>query len=97
VANGKAGNIYRVLRERPLKDPEVEKFFLKIKEKFTTLPFCERWCDRFQPNSGPFLKVLHRHGLISSYPVLVETNRGMVSQAEHTVLVGNSTNEITTA
>lgn len=97
VANGKAGNIYRLLRERPLKDPEVEKFFFKIKEEFTTLPFCERWCDRLQPNSVQYLKVLHRHGLISSYPVLMETHRGMVSQAEHTVLAGNGTTEITTA
>ncbi|MCG7844458.1 MAG: type II methionyl aminopeptidase [Methanomassiliicoccales archaeon] len=97
VVNGKPGNIYRILRERPLKDPEAEKFFLKIKEEFTTLPFCERWCDRLQPNAAPYLKILHRHGLISSYPVLVEMNRGMVSQTEHTVLVGNGTNEITTA
>ncbi len=97
VVNGKSGNIYRVLRDRPLKDKEAEKFFQKVKEEFSTLPFCERWCDHFQPNSAQYLRVLHRHGLISTYPVLVEIQHGMVSQAEHTVLAGNGSTEITTA
>jgi len=97
VSNGRSGNIYRVLRDRPLKDPDAERLFGRIKEEFTTLPFCERWCDRLQPNSGPLLRVLLRHGVISTYPVLVEAKQGMVSQVEHTVLVGNGRNEITTA
>ncbi|MCG7841561.1 MAG: type II methionyl aminopeptidase [Methanomassiliicoccales archaeon] len=97
VSNGKSGNIYRVLRDRPLRDEEAKKFFDRIKEEFTTLPFCERWCDRFENNSIHLLKVLHRHGVVSTYPVLVETQNGMVSQAEHTVLVGNGRTEITTA
>ena len=97
VTNGRSGNIYRVLRERPLKDMEAERFFQRIKEEFNTLPFCERWCDRFQPDSAQYLRVLHRHGLISTYPVLIEIQRGMVSQAEHTVLAGNGRTEITTA
>jgi len=96
VANGRSGNIYRVLRDRPLKDPEAERLFQLIKQEFTTLPFCERWCDRLHPNSGPTLRTLHRHGVISTYPVLTETKQGMVSQAEHTVLVGNGRGEVTT-
>ncbi|KAF5053377.1 Methionine aminopeptidase [anaerobic digester metagenome] len=97
VSNGRSGNIYRVLRDRPLKDPEADRLFQLIKQEFTTLPFCERWCDRLQPNSGPVLRTLHRHGVISTYPVLIETKQGMVSQAEHTILVGNGHGEITTS
>ena len=97
VSNGKSGNIYRVLRDRPLRDEDAKKFFDRIKEEFTTLPFCERWCDRFENNSAHLLKVLHRHGVISTYPVLIEIQNGMVSQTEHTVLVGNGRTEITTA
>jgi len=97
VSNGRSGNIYRVLRDRPLKDQEAEKLFQLIKQEFKTLPFCERWCDRLQPNSGATLRLLHRHGVISTYPVLSETKQGMVSQAEHTILVGNGRGEITTA
>ncbi len=97
VSNGRSGNIYRVLRDRPLRDPEADKLFQLIKQEFTTLPFCERWGDRLQPNSGPVLRTLHRHGVISTYPVLIETKQGMVSQSEHTILVGNGRGEITTA
>lgn len=96
VTNGRSGNIYRVLRDRSLRDPEADKLFQLIKQEFTTLPFCERWCDRLQPNSGPILRTLHRHGVISTYPVLSEVKQGMVSQAEHTVLIGNGRNEVTT-
>ena len=78
------------------RDPEADRLFQRIKEEFTTLPFCERWCDRLQPDSGSLLRVLHRHGVISSYPVLIETHGGMVSQAEHTILAGNGHSEITT-
>ena len=96
VSNGRSGNIYRVLRDRPVKDKDAQKLFDLIKQEFTTLPFCERWCDRLQPESGPLLKTLHRHGVISTYPILVEAQHGMVSQTEHTVLAGNGRNEITT-
>lgn len=96
VTNGRSGNIYRVLRDRHLRDPEAEKLFQMIKQEFTTLPFCERWCDRLMPNSGPLLRTLLRHGVISTYPVLLEVQHGMVSQAEHTILVGNGRAEITT-
>ncbi|HQQ25537.1 MAG TPA: type II methionyl aminopeptidase, partial [Methanomassiliicoccales archaeon] len=39
VSNGRSGNIYRVLRDRPLRDPEADKLFQLIKQEFTTLPF----------------------------------------------------------
>ncbi|NLX48059.1 MAG: type II methionyl aminopeptidase [Euryarchaeota archaeon] len=97
VTNGKSGNIYRVLRDRQLKDQEADRLFQLIKQEFTTLPFCERWCDRLHPDSAPLLRNLHRHGVISTYPVLIECKQGMVSQAEHTILVGNGGGEITTA
>ncbi len=97
VSNGRSGNIYRVLRDRPLRDPEAEKLFQLIKQEFTTLPFCERWCDRLRPDSGATLRVLHRHGVISTYPILSENKQGMVSQAEHTILVTSGRGEITTA
>ena len=69
VANGRSGNIYRVLRDRPLKDPEAQKFFTRVKEEFTTLPFCERWCERLEPMAAQHLRTLLRHGVISTYPV----------------------------
>jgi methionyl aminopeptidase len=97
VKNGKPGNIFRVLRERPLKDKKAHEFFNEIRSRFNKLPFCERWCTAMDNNAPAYLKTLLRHGLISSYPILYEYKNGIVTQAEHTVLVKNSKIEILTS
>lgn len=96
VSNGKGGNIYRVLRERHIKDKKALDFFSTLREEFGTLPFCERWCVELNKKAPKHLRTLVRHGLISSYPVLEEVNRGLVSQAEHTIVLNDSRVEITT-
>lgn len=97
VRNGKPGNIFRVLRERPLKDKKALEFFNEIRSRFNKLPFCERWCTAMDNNAQTYLKNLLRHGLISSYPILYEFKKGIVTQAEHTVLIKNSKTEILTS
>jgi len=96
VNNGKKGNIYRVLRERPIKDENAMKLFRSIVDEFGTLPFCERWCQKLDPKATPLLNKLLRHGLISSYAILEERGGCYVSQAEHTILIHNGKGEITT-
>ena len=96
VNNGKPGNIYRLIRDRPIKDEKAAKMLEDIREFFGTLPFCERWCDAFSNDAAHHLKLLLRHGVISSYPILKERNGAVVSQAEHTLLVRNGKCEITT-
>jgi len=96
VLNSKPGNIYRIIRDRPLRDPAATKMFEKMKERFQSLPFCERWCDDLDQNASHQLKVLLRHGVISSYPILKETDGSRVSQTEHTLIIVNGKCEITT-
>ncbi len=96
VVNGKLGNIYRVVAERPMRDQKALELFSRIQADFGTLPFCERWCVAIDKNAPSLIRTLLRHGLISSYPVLREIKKGIVSQAEHTVVVHGSTVEITT-
>lgn len=96
VGNGKSGNIFRLMKERPLRDQRALDLFHYIKEKFGTLPFAERWCEELDPNASSLLKTLVRHGLIFSYPILHERGAGIVSQTEHTVVIHGSKCEITT-
>ncbi|OPY30990.1 MAG: Methionine aminopeptidase [Methanomassiliicoccales archaeon PtaU1.Bin124] len=96
VLNSKPGNIYRIIRDRPLRDPAAAKMFEQMKTRFNSLPFCERWCDDLDPNASHQLKVLLRHGVISSYAILKETDGSRVSQAEHTLVIVNGKCEITT-
>ena len=96
VSNGKKGNIYRVLRERPIRDDKALDLFRSIVVEFGTLPFCERWCQKLDPKASPLLNKLLRHGLVSSYAILQEKKGCFVSQAEHTVLIHKGKGEITT-
>jgi methionyl aminopeptidase len=96
VSNQQPGNIYRILRERPLRDKKALELFHMIEVSFGTLPFCERWCMDLSGDAPALLHTLLRHGLISSYPQLREVKRGIVSQAEHTVVILGAKCEVTT-
>lgn len=96
VRNSKPGNIYRVLRDREVRDKDANRLFQIIKEEFGSLPFCERWCTAIEPKAPTYLKTLVRHGILFAYPVLSEVKGGMVSQTEHTLVINNGKGEITT-
>jgi len=96
VMNGKPGNIYRVLRDRKVKDAKAAAFLETVKEEFSSLPFCERWCTALDPDAQAHLRTLVRLGALFAYPVLNEIKGGMVSQTEHSILVANGSKTITT-
>jgi methionyl aminopeptidase len=94
VKNGPPGNIVRILRERPLVDPKAQEFFEYVKGEFKTFPFCARSCD-FK-DAEKYVKLLIRHGVLSSYAQEVEAKGGMVSQHEHTFYIAGERAEVTT-
>jgi methionyl aminopeptidase len=96
VRNSKPGNIYRIFRDREVKDEKAMEHFRLIKEHFGNLPFCERWCTALDPKAPNHLKTLVRHGALFAYPVLSEIKGGMVSQTEHTVVINGQKAQITT-
>lgn len=75
---------------------DAAKLLQEIDRRFSGMPFAERWCAPFSKRTQPYLRQLLRAGGITEYPILAEVGNGMVSQAEHTVLVLESGNEITT-
>jgi len=96
IFSDRPGNIYRVLRDKPMRDSKADELFQRIKVEFGTLPFCERWCTAMDPQAPAHLKTLVRHGHISSYAILREVREGVVSQTEHTVIVLPAGVEVTT-
>ncbi len=94
IDSGRPGNIYRLVRDRPVGEPGLQKFLEYIKEEFSTFPFCARSCD--WPKAELLVKKLARHGAVSSYAILEEIKGGCVTQAEHTVYIGGPKAEITT-
>jgi len=94
VNNGPPGNIVRILRERKLEDPKAQEFFEYVRKEFRAFPFCARSCDF--PDAEKYVKLLVRHGVLSSYAQLIEAKRGVVSQHEHTFYITGERAEVTT-
>ncbi|MCX8175446.1 MAG: type II methionyl aminopeptidase [Candidatus Micrarchaeota archaeon] len=70
-----------------------------IAENYLSLPFAERWLkgvfnSRITLNSA--LRELLNSGALRPYPVLRDTGRGLVSQAEHTIIVEHDSARILT-
>jgi len=96
VDGKKNSSIYRFVRKRFARTSEARHLLREIEANFTTLPFCERWCTRYVPEPAAALEILVRCGAVSYYPTLREVDDGIVTQAEHTVLVGPDGATVTT-
>ncbi len=68
-------------------------FIKEIFEKYRTLPFAKRWLKN--PREIILAKLV-KENVLRSYPVLTEVSGGLVSQAEHTVIVKEDGAEIIT-
>jgi methionyl aminopeptidase len=88
IENGPFGNIVRFRADPGSDDPELAKLY----DRARTLPFTARYLD----DAGRRLLARHRRRL-QTYPVFVEAGGGLVSQAEHTVLVTATGSEVLTA
>ncbi|MBN1502526.1 type II methionyl aminopeptidase [Candidatus Woesearchaeota archaeon] len=82
------GNIYSQIAKKPVRNI-ITRQVLKEIEKFNNMPFTTRWLTRKFPmfKLKFALRELLNYEIIKEYPPLVEKNHGLVSQAEHTVIV----------
>jgi methionyl aminopeptidase len=89
IDNLKEAYIFRYQKHKSLKNPFAKKILKYIKQNFKTLPFTERWLNKFATSSlykNAFSELLSSKSLIS-YPVFIEASRNPVAQAEHTVMI----------
>jgi len=99
VISGKSSNIYRYTgsaRSRMVRDIRTRVLAMKIQKNFNTLPFAERWCKNILQNTDIELRKLLMFGCIKDYPQLIDAKRGIVTQAEHTVIVHEDDCEVIT-
>ena len=92
VYEGKTRNIFSIASRKPTKDKEADEFLEYIWHRFKTLPFALRWMmDKYELKEARHLiELLIKKRNIHSYPVLVEGNRKIVAQAEHTLIPTNT-------
>ncbi|MDD2666831.1 MAG: type II methionyl aminopeptidase [Methanocellales archaeon] len=84
VSESRTAEIYRLETPKPVRLPAARKLLNEI-EGYKMLPFAKRWLP--QPRLDFILNQLERAGIMHSYPVLKDDAGGLVSQAEHTVIV----------
>lgn len=87
--------IYRFVDRRPVRMPEARRI-LELAERNHGLPFAKRWVDLPPMKLELALRQLMASRALHGYPVLIERDNGIVTQAEHTVIVKDKP-EVTTA
>ena len=96
VIEGNRTEIYSYLRTVPTRSQEGKKL-IQFAEEREGLPFPERWFkDMNQFKLKMALRELTQRDALHGYPVLHEAQKGLVSQAEHTVIVEKDGCSVTT-
>ncbi|MEM4266919.1 MAG: type II methionyl aminopeptidase [Candidatus Nanoarchaeia archaeon] len=88
VIEGKPSSIYKLATIKQVRDQKIRKMIQFIAEEYHELPFAKRWVVKKFPNANFALTLLEKEGILHHYPQLPEKTKGLVSQAEHTVIVG---------
>jgi len=90
IEERKDSGIYKVEQVKNVRDAFAREMLQFILKEYQTLPFAKRWLLRkfpvVQVEFG--LRMLQRDGVLHQYQQLWEKAAGLVSQAEHTVLIG---------
>lgn len=95
IEEGKPSGIYRIHTVKAVRDMNARKLLKFLAEEYKSLPFAKRWLVSKMPGTNLALAILEREGIITQYAQLPEKNRGLVSQAEHTVLVKDNPEVLT--
>ncbi len=79
--------VFALEHKKPVRSP-ITRDVLKEIETYEGLPFAKRWLTRkFGARANFALRELIQLGMVHQFPPLVEVNKGIVSQAEHSVLI----------
>ena len=79
--------VFMLQNKRNVRSP-ITREVLKELETYEGLPFAERWLQRkFGAKSNFALRELNQFGIIHQFPPLVEISKGIVAQAEHSILI----------
>ncbi len=90
IEDKKDSGIYKVENLKNIRDSNARDVLKHITAEFSTLPFAKRWLVKIFPEYKVSfaLRLLKQEGILHEYKQLWEKANGLVSQAEHTILVG---------
>ena len=89
VQEGKDSEVFELINPKNTRDRFAREILEFIENKYKELPFCSRWLIKeFGLRAKLALKQLERDEIIKQFKQLPEISKGLVSQAEHTLVVG---------
>ena len=87
VQDSGEASVFMLHNKKPVRSP-ITRQVLKEVESYEGLPFCRRWLTKkFGAKANFALRELQQLDIVKAYPPLADSNKGLVSQAEHSVLV----------
>ena len=79
--------VFMLEHKKPVRSP-ITREVLKEMENYEGMPFAKRWLIRkFGAKANFALRELTQLGIIHQFPPLVEASKGIVTQAEHSILI----------
>lgn len=97
IYEGKPSGIYELINGKVIRSSIAREVLEFVSEEYHTLPFASRWIvKKFGTRGLIGLKQLEENGNLHHYEVLMESSKGIVAQAEHTILVEKDKTIVTT-
>jgi len=97
IKDGAPSNIYLLISEKNVRNPNTREVLKYIIEEYQTLPFASRWIvKKFGVRALLAIKQLESNGNIHSYAQLIEVSGGKVAQTEHDFLITDKEVIVTT-
>lgn len=97
VRDGRPSGIYHLEKQANVRDEFAREVLAFIEEEYSTLPFCSRWIyKKFGSRGLLALRRIEEAFLLHHYPQLIESGKGKVAQAEHTIILTGKEKIITT-
>ena len=90
ITEGDTCEIYSLNGDAPVRSQGARQILAEISSKYPSEPFAVRWLSNIIPSKfGLYAAIqeLVRSGAIEPYPTLIEVSKGLVSQAEVSMLV----------
>jgi len=88
VQESSPATVFTLTQERPIRDP-ITRNILKEIRTYQGLPFAKRWLERkfTTPKTNFALRTLIKNDCLQEHSPLIDQSRGIVSQAEHSIIV----------
>lgn len=97
VHDGNPSGIYQLIEEKNVRSPTAREILKFIIKEYRTLPFCSRWLVKEFGTKALFaLRQLEDNNNLHHFAQLVEDKNAKISQAEHTVFIGEDGKSIIT-